>query len=89
MDYTDLNYSSVEIVPAMRASAAFTDSASVFREDRDIASAKIGENIEYMPWGADNEMPFDILRLIESDETLSTCQMFNAEVLWRRPAIQH
>ncbi len=82
MDYTDLNYSSVEIVPAMRASAAFTDSASVFREDRDIASAKIGENIEYMPWGADNEMPFDILRLIESDETLSTCQMFNAEVLY-------
>ncbi|MBQ3623456.1 MAG: hypothetical protein IJA04_07115 [Bacteroidaceae bacterium] len=35
-----------------------------------------------MPWGADNQMPFDILNLIESDETLSTCQMFNAEVCY-------
>ncbi|MBR6263226.1 MAG: hypothetical protein IKR05_08425 [Prevotella sp.] len=35
-----------------------------------------------MPWGADNEMPFNILDLIESDETLSTCQIFNAEVCY-------
>ena len=27
-------------------------------------------------------MPFDILKLIEDDETLSTCQMFNAEVCY-------
>ena len=27
-------------------------------------------------------MPFDILKLIEKDETLSTCQVFNAEVCY-------
>ena len=27
-------------------------------------------------------MPYDIINLIESDETLSTCQMFNAEVCY-------
>ena len=27
-------------------------------------------------------MPYDILRLIEDDETLSTCQMFNAEIVY-------
>ena len=35
-----------------------------------------------MPWGADDQMPYDIINLIESDETLSTCQMFNAEVCY-------
>ncbi|MGM9840062.1 MAG: hypothetical protein ACI307_08355, partial [Sodaliphilus sp.] len=38
----------------------------------------------YMPWGGDNNMPFDILKLIEDDETLSTCQMFNAVVFVQR-----
>ncbi|MDE6272903.1 MAG: hypothetical protein K2M31_07845 [Muribaculaceae bacterium] len=33
-----------------------------------------------MPWGATNELPYDILNLIESDEVLQTCQSFNAEV---------
>ena len=30
--------------------------------------------------GSDNMMPYNIIDLIESDETLATCQMFNAEV---------
>ncbi|MCR5314399.1 MAG: hypothetical protein K6E52_00690 [Bacteroidaceae bacterium] len=35
-----------------------------------------------MPWGADNMMPYHILEMIEKDETLATCQMFNAEVCY-------
>lgn len=35
-----------------------------------------------MPWGADNLMPYNVLDLIEKDETLSTCQMFNAEICY-------
>ncbi|MBD5226867.1 MAG: hypothetical protein HDS67_02265 [Bacteroidales bacterium] len=35
-----------------------------------------------MPWGADNQMPYKIMDLIESDETLSTCQDFNAEICY-------
>ena len=79
MDF--LNYNSVETLPGYEARAAFTvNSATVFREDVDIVPVIIDDTLSYMPWGGDNNMPFDILKLIEDDETLSTCQMFNAEV---------
>ncbi|MBQ3325494.1 MAG: hypothetical protein IJM66_11520 [Muribaculaceae bacterium] len=35
-----------------------------------------------MPWGADNEMPYKILDLIEQDETLSTCLLWNAQMCY-------
>lgn len=38
--------------------------------------------IKYMPWGADNQMPYNIIDLIERDETLATCQIFNAEICY-------
>ena len=76
-------YNSVEIIPELKASAAFTvKSSEVFREDEDIAPVIIDENTKYMPWGMDNEMPFNVLEMIESDETLSTCQIFNAELCY-------
>lgn len=80
MEY--LNYCSVENLPGMKARAAFqVDSSSVFREDLNLSPRPLNDKgDEYMPWGADNLMPFNILDLIESDETLSTCQIFNAEV---------
>ena len=56
------------------------NSSAVFKEDVDIVPVIIDDTLSYMPWGGDNNMPFDILKLIEDDETLSTCQMFNAEV---------
>lgn len=55
---------------------------TVFREDSDMVPVRLNERHSYMPWGADNQMPFKILDLIESDETLSTCQMFNAEICY-------
>lgn len=79
----DLNFSSVEDVPALSASAAFTvKSSSVFREDEDIIPVAIDDRNSYMPWGGNNQMPYDIIELIEKDETLSTCQIFNAEVCY-------
>lgn len=67
----------------MKAAAVFiVNSAEVFREDEDISPVIIDDKTSYMPWGADNEMPYNILDLIESDETLSTCQIFNAEVCY-------
>ncbi|MBR5822882.1 MAG: hypothetical protein IKY67_01915, partial [Paludibacteraceae bacterium] len=78
-----LNLSSVELLPTAKASAAFTvDSGKVFKEQQDIPPVVIDEGLSYIPWGADNQMPYEILNLIESDETLSTCQMFNAEVCY-------
>ena len=81
----NFNYSfnSVESIPDLKASAAFTvNSSEVFREQSDILPVPIDEGYQYMPWGADNQMPYKILELIESDETLSTCQIFNAEVCY-------
>ena len=79
----ELNFSSVETVPNLNAKAAFqVDSGKVFKEDIDIVPTVIDDTLSYMPWGGDNAMPYNILKLIEDDETLSTCQMFNAEVCY-------
>lgn len=79
----NLNYNSVENLPTMKARAVFqVNSASVFKEDIDIVPVSISDKLKYMPWGGDNNMPYDILQLIEDDETLSTCQIFNAEVCY-------
>ncbi len=78
-----LNFNSVETLPNLSARAAFqVNSSAVFKEDVDIVPVVIDDTLSYMPWGGDNNMPFDILKLIEDDETLSTCQMFNAEVCY-------
>ena len=67
----------------LNASAAFkTDSGKVFKEDVDIVPTIIDKSLSYIPWGSDNNMPYHIINLIESDETLATCQMFNAEVCY-------
>ena len=79
----DLQFNSVETIPNLNASAAFqVDSGKVFKEDTNIVPVIVDDKLSYMPWGGDNAMPFNILDLIESDETLSTCQMFNAEVCY-------
>ena len=85
MDFSisELNYNSVETIPGFEARAAFTvNSASVFREDVDIVPTIVDDTLSYIPWGGDNQMPFDLLALVEKDETLATCQIFNAEVCY-------
>ena len=82
-DIDSLNFNSVETLPGYEARAAFTvNSSSVFKEDVDIVPTIVDDSLSYMPWGGDNQMPFDILSLIEKDETLATCQCFNAEVCY-------
>ena len=79
----NLSFNSVEVIPDLKASAAFTvNSSEVFKEQEDTLPITIAEGYQYMPWGADNQMPYKILEMIESDETLSTCQLFNAEVCY-------
>lgn len=78
-----MDFSSVEYLPVMKAAVAFVpDSAAVFRDDVDIVPVRLDKDVAYMPWGADNLLPYRVLELIESDETLSTCQVFNAEVCY-------
>ena len=79
----DLTFSSVENIPGIRARAAFMPSAAaVFREDTDTTPVTVGGGISYMPWGSDDQMPYEIIDLIERDETLATCQIFNAELCY-------
>ena len=78
-----LIYNSVESLPGYNARALFTvDSSAVFREEIDTVPVRISDTDAYMPWGGDDQMPYGILKLIEDDETLSTCQQFNAEVCY-------
>ena len=78
-----LSYNSIENIPGVEArAAAFTTSTEVFKEDVDIIPTVINDKLSYIPWGGDNEMPYHVLDLIEKDETLSTCQIFNAEVCY-------
>lgn len=74
---------SVENIPQLSARAAFSiDSSAVFREDHDISPIQVADGLSYMPWGADDEMPYKILNLIEQDETLSTCLLWNAQMCY-------
>ena len=78
-----LTFTSVHNIPGTHASAAFTSKTSeVFKEEHNIAPIIINDKMKYIPWGGDNQMPYNIIDLIESDETMSTCQMFNAEVCY-------
>ena len=76
--FSELNYNSVETLPGFEVCAA----SSVFREDVDIVPTVVDDSLSYIPWGGDNQMPFDLLALVEKDETLATCQCFNAEVCY-------
>ena len=79
----EICYSSVEQLPEAKGSVLFiNDSSKVFKDDIDIAPVTLTDGTQFMPWGGDNMMPYHILEMIEKDETLSTCQMFNAEVCY-------
>lgn len=70
MDFSiyDLNFNSVETLPGFGARAAFTvNSVTVFREDVDIVPTIVDDTLSYVPCGGDNQMPFDLLSLVEKD----------------------
>ena len=79
----DFSFDSIAIVPDLQARAVFhSDSTTVFKEDIDIPERVLDEHTSYIPWGGDDELPYNVLKKIEDDETLSTCQLFNAEVCY-------
>ena len=70
-------------MPGINAKVAFVpDTTTLFKESIDIPNLTIDDKTSIVPWGADNKMPYDILNKIEQDETLTTCQTFNAEVCY-------
>ena len=70
-DFSFIPSTSVVTIPGAHASAAFTSKTSeVFKEENDIAPIIINDKMKYIPWGGDNQMPYNIIDLIESDETM-------------------
>ncbi|MBD5171830.1 MAG: hypothetical protein HDT02_01215 [Bacteroidales bacterium] len=83
LSFSDLNFNSVESLPRFGTRAAFiVNSTYVFREDVDIVPTVADDSLSYIPWGGDNQMPFDLLSLVGKDETPATCQSFNAAVCY-------
>jgi hypothetical protein len=78
-----IDYVSVEPIPGTNKAVAFINKASeVFREDSEFTTRQTPDGDAYVPWGDDDYLPYHILDYIESDETLATCQVFNAEVCY-------
>lgn len=72
-----------EVVPLYEGKAILSfDSSAVFKEEDEISPVKIRDGYSYVPWGGDNQMPYNIISIFEEDETLAACQMFNAEVCY-------
>lgn len=77
------DFFSVETLPRSNERVAFvTKTTEVFRDSgtSDIGTTPDGK--QFVCWGGDNLMPYHLLDYIEADETLSTCQLFNAEVCY-------
>ena len=83
-------YNSIEQMPgAGGGSVIFTgNSENIFREDgysvvsREAHDSEGNSLGQYASWGADDQMPYNILDKIERDETLQACLKFNAEALF-------
>ena len=73
-----LNYNSVEDIPGVTARAAFQlRTTAVFKEDGDISPVVVNDNLSYMPWGADNQMPYTSFTLsnLTKPSPLANCSM--------------
>lgn len=59
-DFSFIPPTSVVTIPGAHASAAFTAKTSeVFKEEHNIAPIIINDKMKYIPWGGDNQMPYN------------------------------
>ena len=74
----------VQDILHLNSRAVFTsqNTENVFREDDEILPVNIDDSLSYMPWGADNQMPYKVMTLIEADETMTTCLQFVSELCY-------
>lgn len=79
---SELDYSSVHQIPNANASVAFVPKTPDVFRDSDSPTTKSIDGQDYVAWGADDSMPYEIIDLIEADETLATCQVFNSELCY-------
>ncbi len=74
---------SIETLPMSNARVLFVNKTTeIFRDSGVYDTRFTPDKKEYKSWGADDQLPYNIISLIEKDETVSTCQVFNAEVCY-------
>lgn len=55
------SFTSIEQLPNINAAAAFMpDSSQVFKDDTEIVPITLTDTLQYVPWGADNMMPYHV-----------------------------
>ena len=68
-DFSFIPPTSVVTIPGTHASAAFTSKTSeVFKEEHNIAPIIINDKMKYIPWGGDNQMPYNIINFLTGME---------------------
>lgn len=83
MEIPEYDCFSIENLPQHNARVAFvTKTTEVFRDSARYETRSTPDGKEYVSWGGDDQLPYSIIRYIEEDETLATCQVFNAEVCY-------
>lgn len=70
------------VIPGSMVSAemiSMQSSADIFDEDDDLSYSPVPghEGEEYVNFGADNQLPFEIIRMIGRDEVMSQNKLFN------------
>ena len=81
---TDRNITEITLHDIPGGSVLFMpSSAGIFREDVGLTPLPVGPDaLPIMPWGADNQLPYDIIDKVEADETMSTCMKFSVETFY-------
>ena len=66
-----------------KSAVALTINADkVWREEVDQQPIEIEKGYSYMPWGEDNLLPYEVINLVEQDETITACMQFNSEICY-------
>ena len=71
----DFGFTSVVDIPQLKARAVFvTDTTTLFKEDGEISPLQLDDHTQYIPWGADNLMPYNVLKKIGQPHALQRPQ---------------
>lgn len=59
----------------------YVSSRTIFGEEKDLQPQPVGQ-YSFLPWGHDNQLPYNVLAKIEEDETAKQCLLFNSEMCY-------
>lgn len=65
--------------PVMAAMNTVSDTTGIFDEDGEVSNRTVpGSNtLKYVPWGSDDQLPYEIMKLVSGDEVTAANKLFN------------